>query len=131
MKETIINTQRTKFECNRQSIETAIGFSTFAYNSFQFESGCQFLEERFPHGTEYAKYFELYSQSQAFWKWWKAEWSVWEDDLVSYAKTHQIKLNLGFYKMDFNHTRTQKRFESSFHNHFLKHFQFSNNLKNK
>lgn len=118
-----IQTIRENFVSNRLSIETATGLNTLEYNNLQFEAGIRFLEERFPVNTEFEQYYMLYSRSAAFWKWWRAEWAIWECDYMNFVRQHNFNLTLKSYQSDLEHPRTQSRIESSFHHQFLKHLQ--------
>jgi len=121
--ETIINTQRQKFGSNRQSIEQVIGLSTMEYNEFQFEMGIGFLERLFPRNTEYEKYFQLYSQDKSFWKWFRAEFSIWEDDYLRFTEKHKKERTMEAFRLDILRNNVQQRMESCFQHQYLKYFQ--------
>lgn len=120
---TLLTKQRDKFASNRQSLETVLGWTIDQYNTIQFETGVAFLERLFPRNTEFEKYYQLYSQAPAFWKWWKIEYAIWEDCLMAFCKQNKVNLTPEIYLKSLTVPYIQDRFESSFQHQFLKHFQ--------
>ena len=86
-----------KYASNQAYILQVVNLSEFEYNNLLFEFGCKFLEELYPKGTPHYEYYTKFSRDVMFWKWWKAEFKQWEDELLGHVAIMKAKLTPQLY----------------------------------
>lgn len=94
-KTTHIEMRRLEGEFNRQFIQQAAELSELEYNTLVLDFGLEFLTETY--GIDSEEYVR-FSRMPFFWKWWKQEYFLWEQDLLKHCADAQFVPDAGFYK---------------------------------
>ncbi|MEO9258574.1 MAG: hypothetical protein ABI207_09330, partial [Crocinitomicaceae bacterium] len=78
---THIAIQRQEGVQNRDHIAKSLKLKEVEYEECVFAIGIVFLNEIYPENDSvFLPLFKNASRSAVFWKWWKAEWHIWEQD---------------------------------------------------
>ena len=112
-KKTHIQQRRTLFHNNQQQIMILCKIEEQDYLELKFETAMQFLEQLFP---QYNSLVQRHATSSFYWKWWRSEWSLWEDQLLRdlpQIDAQEYYQELGFLIHD-------GMVENSFRNNYLK-----------
>ena len=90
---------RTKelYESNRLTIQNIGSLTRREYNEYIFDQGIKFIEEYYPPGTPFEKYYPSIAYDKAFWTWWLSEWKIQEQSLITWCRTNRFKLTLQLY----------------------------------
>jgi hypothetical protein len=120
----IAQAQQTYLE-NKTAVIAALEMDVLGYNNMEYEEGLKFLDWQFPLHSEFEKYNSVYSRCAKFWQWWRAERSIWENDLLQYFEVHKVQFSKQFYEMDFQRKTIQERLTSSFQHQYLKYLQYA------
>ena len=87
MKVSHINQKRTEAILNRVLVQGEFDLTDEQYSMFIYELGYTFLQKVYPNRQDSV---ETFSQDQRFWKWWKASFSQWENELIEYLQFNLI-----------------------------------------
>jgi len=94
---THIETRRLEGEFNKQFIQEATEMTEMEYNEFLFNVGIEFLKETYGEGQPE---FIRFSRMPFFWKWWRQEYFLWEQDLLKHCSDCQLVPTVEFYKCE-------------------------------
>jgi len=122
---THIEIQRQEGVTNRAFVQRSLSMSEETYNTNVFEMGIVFLNEIYPENDKiYLPLFIDASRSIVFWKWWKAEWHIWEQDLLKFLSDHHVEMMHDMWYQEMLQMAHDDATELSFYN-FLKMRNYS------
>ena len=113
-----IEKMRVQFACNHHIIlNSGIGLSENDYEDIFFETGCLLLEEMLGEGTDAYRTFSR-KKKLLYWKWFKAEFKVLENDFVNVLMGGEIKLTMDLWLEFMRSIPTEELMVKSF-GHFV------------
>lgn len=119
-KATHIQLRRMEGEFNRQFIQEATELSELEYNTLLFNIGTEFLTETY--GEAQPEYIR-FSRMPFFWKWWRQEYFLWEQELLKHCADCQFVPTMEFYEQEMRVLAHDRVTDMSF-------VQFLKNCKN-
>lgn len=118
--------KRLQHLANKEQVKEAFNWTELEYNTFQYELGYAFLNFIFPSNDPmYQPYVKLYERDRLYWRWWIAEWNVWQNTTL--AIVNNRKMSMEFFKEDMRMMLEADFIHASFQNHYLKYLQFELN----
>ena len=120
---THIGTLRRKYASNRKRVQEELELNDLAYYEMVFETGCMFLEDKYPRseGAHYEYCYKAFSDSKEFWSFWKREWKNWQDEYLFFLEIDKSQLELWNWKEYMLQMIMEGEVERNF-NHFIKRF---------
>jgi len=115
-----IQVVREKYAHNRAFIQKVAKLNEIEYNTLLLETGWMFLEDKFPAGEMYNKYFRAYADQRPFWLWFRHEWKQWENDLTNFITENEVRVDEKFWKEEMQQMALDRSIEISFYNNYLK-----------
>lgn len=112
---TQVNKRKAEGAHNRDFVQNITQLSDLDYNSNIYNTGIEFLEQSYGMGSEFFKFFE---RMPLFWKWWRQEYFLWEQDLIR-ACSDDLCFDRQFYIDEMRVLSHDRRTDYSF-NTFLK-----------
>ncbi|MAX81723.1 MAG: hypothetical protein CL843_16295 [Crocinitomicaceae bacterium] len=120
-KPTQIQELRSKYSSNQQRILRVTGLSEEDYFWKIVEIGCQLLHELYPKEEGYENYYESIAYSSDYWKWFKYEWKVFENNIIEgYAEDLCLEVWLNEVEV----LPTSDELEHCYNTFFLKYSKF-------
>lgn len=102
----------------KQIVETQTGISDFDYKLAIYEMGLKFLEQIFPSDSPtYKKYFAYIESQKTYWKWFRSEWHLFEQDLIKFMLENKIPINYTVWQKEMDFICQNKKIENSFQNY--------------
>ncbi len=108
---THIQKQRLEGEMIKDYVMNHLGISELEYNTMVYDFGMEFLEQL------NVVYYIEYAYHKSFWKWWRAEWHIWQQDLVKFLIENDYELTLELFRLEMNVLSHEELTNRSFENY--------------
>lgn len=108
---THIQKQRLEGEMIKDYVMNHLGISELEYNTMVYDFGMEFLEQL------NVVYYIEYAYHKSFWKWWRAEWHIWQKDLVKFLIENDYELTLELFRLEMNVLSHEELTNRSFENY--------------
>lgn len=115
MQTTQIEKRKIEGVMNKEFVQLITNLSDLEYNTKIYETGIEFLQESYGFNSEFFRFFE---RLPLFWKWWRQEYFMWEQDLIR-ACGDDLSFDRQFYLDEMRIVAHDRRTDQSF-NGFLK-----------
>jgi len=108
---THIQKQRLEGEMVKDYVLKRLGISELVYNTMVYEFGMEFLDQL------NVVYYIEYAYHKSFWKWWRAEWHIWQQDLVKFLLDKNKKITFEIFYEEMQVLAHDGQTELSFQNY--------------
>lgn len=92
-KTTHIQDRRNAAEAAKQQVTAAIGIGHMAYNWRMYLNGLTYLE----HYVRDRQDIDRFERSRIFWNWWKIQWTIREEEFMTYAINYPLPQRFFFW----------------------------------
>jgi hypothetical protein len=113
---THIQKQRLEGEMIKDYVMEHLDLSVLEYNTLVYDFGIEFLQQ-----LNVVYYIEI-AYNKSFWKWWRAEWHIWQQDLMNFLFENDYELTLELFRSEMNVLSHEELTNRSFEN-YLKLFK--------